>query len=461
MSIEKVDLLIGGKQHLPASGQYYPLYSPVDGSLFAEVADANEADVDAAVSAAKSAFYNEWKFCDREKKRNLLNQFLQKLRASEDELSAVKVLPGPGGTGGLATDVVNYYIAQLDHLTGTIMEHSDQGTHYIIREPLGVVAVFSPWNGPVLGSLLSIIPALVAGNTVVLKTPEEEAPQATKAMEAFHEAGFPAGVVNVISGSGPEAGKALVAHPDVRVIGFTGSTSTGKKIMASAADQLKRVQLNLGNKTPQIVFPDASLSQAAQAAANSAFPGQACSAISRILVHKSIKDEYITLLQEAAEKNGPCLLINNAAIERMEEYVALGKKDGKLLFGGSLPDGDEFAQGCYFTPTAIEFSDQSSAVCQDEIFGPILSVLEFDSDEEALTLANATDYGLIASIWTQDTQRQRYFTQRLEMGTIAINRGGGLSTRSPWGGFKQSGIGRRYGEQGLEPFLEYKTVWAP
>jgi len=263
MSIGKVNLLIGGKQCPPASGNYYPIHSPVDGKLFAEVADANEADVDTAVIAAKSAFYKEWKFYDREEKRTLLQRFLEALQASEDELSAAKVLPGPGGIGGLPTAVINYYISKLDHQTGTILEHSDQGTTYVIREPLGVVAVFAPWNGPVLGALLSVIPALVAGNTVILKTPEEEAPQATKAMEAFYKAGFPEGVINVISGSGPEAGKALVAHPDVKMISFTGSTSTGKKIMAAAANDLKRVQLNLGNKTPQIVFPDANLSQAA------------------------------------------------------------------------------------------------------------------------------------------------------------------------------------------------------
>lgn len=333
MSIGKVDLLIGGNSCSPASKNYYPIHSPVDGELFAEVADANEADVNAAVCAAKSAFYKEWKFYDREKKRTLLNRFLEELQASEAELSAVKVLPGPGGVSGLPTAVINYYISKLDDQTGTLLEHTDQGTTYVIREPLGVVAVFAPWNGPVLGALLSIIPALVAGNTVILKTPEEEAPQATKAMEAFYKAGFPEGVVNVISGSGPEAGKALVAHPDVRMIGFTGSTSTGKKIMATAANDLKRVQLNLGNKTPQIVFPDANLSQAAQVAAKSAFPGQACSAISRILIHKSVKGEYIALLKNAAKNIGPNLLINKAAIKRMEEYVNLGKTEGTLLFG--------------------------------------------------------------------------------------------------------------------------------
>ena len=310
-----------------------------------------------------------------------------------------------------------------------------------------------------LGTILSAVPALVAGNTVVLKAPDQEAPQAIMTMRAFHEAGFPAGVVNALSGKGPEVGQALVAHPATRLISFTGSTATGKKIMASAAADLKRVQLNLGNKTAQIIFPDADLDMAATAAVGSAFPGQACSAISRVLLHKSIRDEFIALLKEKAQQAGPCLLVDKAAVERVARYVEMGKERGSLLFGGTRPSGDAYAKGCYFEPTAFAFEDQSSPVCRDEIFGPVVSVLTFDSDDEALSLANDTDYGLISSVWTRDSERQRYFIRQLEMGIVVINSASMLSHRTPWGGFKQSGIGRRYGEMGLEPFFEYKTVW--
>jgi acyl-CoA reductase-like NAD-dependent aldehyde dehydrogenase len=460
VSIEKSDLLIGGQICPSASGQYYPLYSPVDGALVAEVADASTADVERAASAAQEAFRTEWKFCGIEEKRALFGKLKETLHAMADELSAAKVQP-PGGAGipPLVDRIIDYYVSKLDAGVGELIEHGDEGTNYVYREPLGVVVIFVPFNGPMLGALLAAVPALVAGNTVVIKAPEQEAPQALKAMRAFHKAGFPAGVVNAISGKGAEVGQALVAHPATRLISFTGSTATGKKVMAAAAEDLKRVQLNLGSKTAQIIFPDADLEAAATATAGSSFPGQACSAISRVLVHTSVRDEFLTLLKQKAQAAGPSLLIDKTAVERIEGYVETGQAEGELLFGGARPSGEEFAKGCYFEPTVFAFKDQSSSVCRDEIFGPVVSVLTFDSDDEALVLANDTDYGLLASVWTQKSDRQRHFVRRLDVGIVTFNRGSALSHRTPWGGFKQSGIGRRYGEMGLEPFFEYKTVW--
>ncbi len=229
--------------------------------------------------------------------------------------------------------------------------------------------------------------------------------------------------------------------------------------MAAAADQLKRVQLNLGNKTAQIVFADADLEAATAAAVGSAFPGQACSAISRVILHHSVRDEFIALLKDKAQAAGPSMLIDRAAVERVERYVEMGNAQGDLLFGGHRPSGDEYAQGCYFEPTAFAFDNQSNPVCRDEIFGPVISILGFDSDEEALALANDTEYGLLASLWTQDAKRQRYCIRRLETGIVTVNSASQLSHQAPWGGFKQSGIGRRYGEMGLAPFFEHKTVW--
>ena len=460
MSVKKSDLLIGGQMRPPTSGRYYSLYSPVDGTLVAEVADASRADVDRAAVAAREAFYAEWKFCGIERKRALFAQLKEVLYAMADELAAAKVQPQGGpGIPPLVERVIDYYVSKLDDRAGALIEHGDQGTNYVYREPLGPVAIFAPFNGPLLATLLSAVPALVAGNTVVLKAPDQEAPQALKTMQAFHKAGFPAGVVNALSGKGPEVGQALVSHPAIRLICFTGSTATGKKVMAAAAEDLKRVQLNLGNKTAQIVRPDADLAAAATATVASAFPGQACSAISRVLLHESLRDEFIALLEEKARAAGPSLLIDRAAIERVERYVEMGKAQGDLLFGGARPLGAEYAKGCYFEPTAFAFADQSGPVCRDEIFGPVVSVLTFDSDDEALALANDTDYGLLVSLWTLDPERQRYFVRRLEVGVVAINSASMLSHRTPWGGFKQSGLGRRYGELGLEPFFEYKTVW--
>ena len=460
MSVKKYDLLTGGQIFPPASGRYYPLYSPVDGTLIAEVADATRVDVDRAVAAAQEAFYAEWKFCSVEHKRALFAKLKEMLYAAADELAGAKVQP-QGGTGipPLIERVIDYYVGKLDDGAGKLIEHGDQQTNYVYREPLGVVAIFVPFNGPMLGALLAAVPALVAGNTIVVKAPDQEAPQALRTMQVFHEAGFPAGVVNALSGKGPEVGQALVAHPATRLISFTGSTVTGKKIMAAAAEDLKRVQLNLGSKTAQVVFPDANLEAAVDATIGSAFPGQACSAISRVLLHSSVRDKFIALLQEKAQAAGPSMLIDGAAIERVERYVEMGKTQGRLLFGGSRAAEGEYAKGCYFEPTAFAFDDQSSPVCRDEIFGPVVSLLTFDRDEEALALANDTDYGLLVSLWTQEPERQRYFIRRLEVGIVTVNSGSALSHRTPWGGFKQSGIGRRYGEMGLEPFFEYKTVW--
>ena len=310
MRVKKSDLLIGGQMCPPTSGRYYPLYSPVDGTLVAEVADASRADVDRAAAAAREAFYAEWKFCGIEHKRALFAKLKEVLYAMADELAAAKVQPQGAGIPPLIERVIDYYVGKLDDGAGALIEHGDQGTNYVYREPLGVVAIFAPFNGPMLGALLAAVPALVAGNTVILKAPDQEAPQALKTMQAFHEAGFPAGVVNALSGKGPEVGQALVAHPATRLISFTGSTATGKKIMAAAAEDLKRVQLNLGSKTAQIVLPDADLEAAATATVGSAFPGQACSAISRVLLHESLRDEFIALLKEKRRRpRGPSMLI--------------------------------------------------------------------------------------------------------------------------------------------------------
>lgn len=460
VTVEKSDLLIGGQLCPPSSGQYYPLYSPVDGRLVAEVANATQTDVDRAVSAASDAFYGEWKFASVEDRRALFIRFKEVLHSMADELATAKIQPQGGrAIPPLIDQIIDYYMGKLDDGVGELLQHGDQGTNYVYREPLGVVAIFAPFNGPMMGALLAAVPALIAGNAVVLKTPDQEAPQALKTMQVFHEAGFPSGVVNALSGAGPEVGRALVAHPATRLISFTGSTATGKKIMAAAADQLKRVQLNLGNKTAQIVFADADLEAATTAAVGSAFPGQACSAISRVILHHSVRDEFIALLKDKAQAAGPSMLIDRAAVERVERYVEMGNAQGDLLFGGHRPSGDEYAQGCYFEPTAFAFDNQSNPVCRDEIFGPVISILGFDSDEEALALANDTEYGLLASLWTQDAKRQRYCIRRLETGIVTVNSASQLSHQAPWGGFKQSGIGRRYGEMGLAPFFEHKTVW--
>ena len=461
MDIKQSKMLINGILCSSKSGEAYSLFSPVDGSQVAEIPEATIEDVEMACEAAHQSFHDEWKTINSEEKRKLFANLEISLNEFANEIHSVKVLPlGGPEIPPLVHRLIDFYVGKLDEPTCELLEQGDTGSSYIMKEPLGVVAIFVPFNGPLLGTILAAIPALIAGNTIVVKAPVQEAPQALKVLEAFNAAGFPPGVVNILSGKEAEVGKALAEHPLIRLISFTGNTATGKKIMASASNDLKRLQLNLGSKTVQIVYADADISKAVNATITSAYPGQACSAISRVLVHRSVREEFLKLLELRAMEGSPCLLIDQSAIRRIERYVDLGKKTGELLFGGRKPVDEMYARGCYFEPTCFLFKDQSSPVCRDEIFGPVLSVIEFDDDKKAIELANDTEFGLLASIWTTNPKIQQFFVSRLETGIVGVNNNGGLNYRTPWGGFKQSGIGRRYGQLGLDVFYECKTIWS-
>ena len=461
MDIKQSKMLINGILCSSKSGEAYSLFSPVDGSQVAEIPEATIEDVEMACEAAHQSFHDEWKTINSEEKRKLFANLEISLNEFANEIHSVKVLPlGGPEIPPLVHRLIDFYVGKLDEPTCELLEQGDTGSSYIMKEPLGVVAIFVPFNGPLLGTILAAIPALIAGNTIVVKAPVQEAPQALKVLEAFKAAGFPPGVVNILSGKEAEVGKALAEHPLIRLISFTGNTATGKKIMASASNDLKRLQLNLGSKTVQIVYADADISKAVNATITSAYPGQACSAISRVLVHRSVREEFLKLLELRAMEGSPCLLIDQSAIRRIERYVDLGKKTGELLFGGRKPVDEMYARGCYFEPTCFLFKDQSSPVCRDEIFGPVLSVIEFDDDKKAIELANDTEFGLLASIWTTNPKIQQFFVSRLETGIVGVNNNGGLNYRTPWGGFKQSGIGRRYGQLGLDVFYECKTIWS-
>ena len=461
MDIKQSKMLINGILCSSKSGEAYSLFSPVDGSQVAEIPEATIEDVEMACEAAHQSFHDEWKTINSEEKRKLFANLKISLNEFANEIHSVKVLPlGGPEIPPLVHRLIDYYVGKLDEPTCELLEQGDTGSSYIMKEPLGVVAIFVPFNGPLLGTILAAIPALIAGNTIVVKAPVQEAPQALKVLEAFNAAGFPPGVVNILSGKEAEVGKALAEHPLIRLISFTGNTATGKKIMASASNDLKRLQLNLGSKTVQIVYADADISKAVNATITSAYPGQACSEISRVLVHRSVREEFLKLLELRAMEGSPCLLIDQSAIRRIERYVDLGKKAGELLFGGRKPVDEMYARGCYFEPTCFLFKDQISPVCRDEIFGPVLSVIEFDDDKKAIDLANDTEFGLLASIWTTNPKIQQFFVSRLETGIVGVNNNGGLNYRTPWGGFKQSGIGRRYGQLGLDVFYECKTIWS-
>ena len=460
MNIKQSKMLIRGILCSSKSGESYPLHSPMDGRVIAEIPEATIEDVEMACEVAHQSFYDEWKTVDRNEKRKLFDSLKSSLNKFASEIHSAKVLPlGSSEIPPLVDRLIDYYVGKLDEPTGEVFEQDDNLSCQTIREPLGAVAIFVPFNGALLGTILAAIPALIAGNTIVVKAPVQEAAQALKVVEAFNAAGFPPGVVNIVSGKEFGIGEALAEHPLIRLVSFTGNTATGQKIMASASKGLKRLQLNLGSKTVQIVSADADISKAVNATVTSAYPGQACSAISRVLIHQSVREEFLQLLKSRSLESDPCLLIDQTAIQRVERYIDLGKKTGELLFGGQKPVDEKYAKGCYFEPTCFLFEDQSNPVCREEIFGPVLSVIEFDDDNEALNLANDTDFGLLASIWTENPQREQFFVSRLETGIVGVNNNGRIDHRAPWGGFKQSGIGRRYGQLGLDVFYECKTIW--
>ena len=462
MSVKKSDLLIGGQMCPPTSGQYYPLYSPVDGTLVAEVADASRADVERAAAAAREAFYAEWKFCGIEHKRALFAKLKEVLYAMADELADAKVQPQGGpGIPPLVERVISYYVGKLDDGAGTLIEHGDQSTNYVYREPLGVVAIFAPFNGPMLASLLSAVPALVAGNTVVLKAPDQEAPQALKTMQAFHEAGFPAGVVNALSGKGPEVGQALVAHPATRLISFTGSTATGKKIMAAAAVDLKRVAAKSGQQNSADRLARRRLGSSGDSDRGIGLPragvlGHKSGFAARIATRRIYRfakrkgtgrrAQHVdrpgggrargSATSRWAKHRGLCCLVAHSRWELSTRRVAI------------------------LSPTAFAFADQSLSGLPRRNFRP--GCLRADVCQRRRGAGVGQRYGLRDCSFRsgpEEAERQRYFVRRLEVGIVAINSASMLSHRTPWGGFKQSGIGRRYGELGLEPFFEYKTVW--
>ena len=450
----------------------FEVRSPRDGTVRHVVRDANEADVDAAVEAARATYYREWKFFDADAKYALFERLIGCLRDRHDAILAATLKPGGKipynmkadgreESTDLFTRLIRFYMGEIGKDYGEVLEFGDEVQNLVVREPLGVVAVIPPWNSPAISILLCALPALVAGNTVVVKVPEQDPVQGLLTVEAFQEAGFPPGVVNAVAGRGPRAGDRLVRHPDVRLVSFSGAVPTGKKIMEAAAANLKRLHFNLGSKTAQLVLDDADIQAAAKAVADNAFPGQACSSVSRVFVPAKHKEAYLAALESELADKPAVLLIDAASVERCERYVARGLEEGQALVrGGSRPSGEEYAGGCWFEPTIFTLRSTDSDLYRDEIFGPVLSVLTYENTDEAVAAINGLGYGLLTSVWTRNPGKAQPWIRRLEMGLVFVNRTNTITPHAPWGGVKESGFGgRHYGKYGLEPFYEYKNIW--
>jgi acyl-CoA reductase-like NAD-dependent aldehyde dehydrogenase len=458
-------------------GAPLPVTNPADGQVFTEVASATAADVDAAVQSAASAF-GEWAALAVSKRGELLAKAAAHVHEHVDELVPLltreqgKTLRDSRIELKRAVETLEHYAGLSKALRGGFAPHLDPGTDgLVLRRPLGVVGAIVPWNFPTTLLCNKLGPALVAGNTVVAK-PADTTPLTTlRFVELLAEAGLPPGVVNVITGSGPEAGEALVTHPGVRKIAFTGSTKTGERIMALASQGTKRLTLELGGSDPLIICEDADLGRAASAASMGRFYncGQACLAVKRVYVVESVADEVIEAVTAKAKKlrlgpgDAEGSQIGPLHTARQRDLVAdqvsrTLEQGGDLLCGGAPPEDAELASGFYYSPTVVLEPPHASPMGVEEVFGPALPIWRVRDLDEAIELSNASPYGLGSSVWTGDLERAREAAERLECGYTWINSPTKVYDELPFGGIKSSGFGKEHGEEAFDYYTDSKSV---
>jgi acyl-CoA reductase-like NAD-dependent aldehyde dehydrogenase len=455
-----------------------PTINPATGSTLADAPLATEAEVDAAVSAAQRAF-PAWRAVPPTERAKLLWSLADLLEEHKEELATIEVLDNGKPLWeaqavdiALTIEIFRYYAGWTTKLAGAVLPNSIPGMLSMSRrEPVGVVAAITPWNFPLLEVAYKLGPALATGCTVVVK-PSELAPLSTlRLTELVDRAGLPPGVVNVLVG-GPDVGGALVRHPGVDKVAFTGQTATGKEILRASVDDLKRVTLELGGKSPNIVFADADIEAAASGAFGGIFfnQGQACVAGSRLFVEERVADDLVGELAERAgtlrlghgldpqTQMGP--LISAPHRRRVLGYVDVARDEGaEVVAGGGEAEVDGLADGYFVEPTVISGVRNDMRVAQEEIFGPVLSVIPFGDEDELAELANGVQYGLAAGVWTRDTSRALRIAEQLDAGTVWINTYGMFDVAVPFGGRKHSGFGRELGEEALEPYLKSKSIW--
>ncbi|QWF77548.1 aldehyde dehydrogenase family protein [Amycolatopsis sp. CA-230715] len=484
LGLKAGQLLVGGNWGPGRDGATWTHQHPATGEEIGEFAVATAADVDDAVSAARQAFEGGWARSRAGVRISLLHRYANLLREHADELRALQALDNsvPLSFGGIyatsvgaAADVFDHHAGWVDKIGGETLPPHQGGDHLAMtfREPIGVVAAILPWNAPFLLFAQKIAPALAAGCTVVLKPSEYATFSVLRMVELLVEAGLPDGVLNVVTGPGDPVGEALITHRDVDKVSFTGSRGVGKHIVEASAGTLKRVSLELGGKSPAVVFSDAPnvglAAMTTMGAVTLGLSGQACVANTRALVHRDVYEEFVgaaASIAAAVTYGDPfdpgvlsSPLVNGRQLERVLGFIEQGKSEGRLVTGGDRLEGD-LANGNFVAPTIFADVDNSATVAQEEIFGPVLAVVPFDDEEEAVRLANDTEYGLGAGLFTADGQRAFRVARRLKAGTIGIN-GFQVEPHLPFGGFKQSGLGREGGRSAFEAYTELKSVLMP
>ncbi|HEY8228593.1 MAG TPA: betaine-aldehyde dehydrogenase [Pyrinomonadaceae bacterium] len=476
----KYQLFIDGQWCDAESGKTFNTPNPATGETLAEVAEADKADIDKAVTAARRAFEGKWSKVSARDRGRLLYKLSQLIEQHAAELAALETADnGKPIKESLYVDLpqvvenFEYFAGWATKIEGETIPVPGRMFNYTLREPVGVCGQIIPWNFPLLMAAWKLAPALAAGNTVVLKPAEQTPVGAMELAQLIQEAGFPEGVVNIVPGYGETAGAALAAHPGIDKVAFTGSTEVGKLIAKAAADNLTKVSLELGGKAPNIVFADSDLEQAVAGAMMGIFynQGQVCCAGSRLFVEETVKDEFLTKLKERAEKiavgdpmdkgtqMGP--QVSEEQLNRIKGYVDIARGEGATVFAGGEPPQLEgsLSKGYFFRPTIFSEVKNQMRVAQEEIFGPVVSVITFKDEDDLIKQANDTIYGLSAGIWTRDITRAHRFAKEIKAGVVWINTYNMFNAASPFGGYKQSGYGREMGRHALDLYTQVKSVW--
>lgn len=478
MSFGRKQLLIGGEWRDASNGKTQPVVNPATEEVIAEVASATPEDVDAAVQAARAALSGPWGTMPARERGRLIYKLGEQLMAEADEVARMETMHnGKPITESrhveipMAAECLQYFAGWADKVHGETVPVKGGQLVYTLREPLGVVAAIVPWNFPLLIAIWKVAPALAMGNTVILKPASQTPLTAIKLGEMATALGFPPGVLNVVTGSGSTAGQAIVDHPGIDKISFTGDTSTGKGIMRGSAETLKHITLELGGKSPNIVFADADLDAAVRGATMGIFygKGEVCAAGSRLLVEASIKDEFLAKVAERAKKMtaGDPLspktrlgaIASKSQMERVLGYIDTAKKEGAQLLAGGERIDIGTGKGYFLQPTVFGGVTTDMTIAREEIFGPVLAAIEFTDVEDAIAKANSTIYGLASGVWTKDVRKAHYVASKIKAGTVWINTYNVYDTAAAFGGYKQSGFGRDMSVHALDAYTQVKTIW--